>query len=82
MCVLIFSTAFACNNVGIYYSQLHNTYQIRKIKNLATCFGYIEPSSGQGQNEVLVRSMASFCPWPDDGSLQLKHVAKFLILLI
>ena len=45
------------DSVAVYYSQWHNMYEISNIKNLATCFGYKEPSSGQLQNEVLVLSM-------------------------
>jgi len=32
-------------------------YKISKIKNLATCSSYNEPSSGQQQNKVLVHSV-------------------------
>jgi len=32
-------------------------YYISKIKNLATCFSYNDPSSGQQQNKVLVHSV-------------------------
>ena len=47
------------------------------IKNLATCFGSKEPSSYE--NTVLVHS--HFHIWPDYGSFEPKHVAKFLILI-
>ena len=48
-----------CNIVTIYYVT-NTTYinqQLLKVKILATCFRYIEPSSGQKWNIVLVHSV-------------------------
>ena len=48
-----------CNIVTIYYvnNTTHINQQILKVKILATCFIYSEPSSGQKRNIVLVHSV-------------------------
>ena len=78
------------NNTVIYLVN-NATYIGHNIKNSATCFGSVEPSSGQIQDTVLVHPASAYalagctstvaCIWLDDGSTEPKHVAEFLILL-
>jgi len=50
------------NNVTNYYSQWHDIIsKLKYFKNLATCFSYNEPSSGEKQNKVQVHSMIVHC---------------------
>ena len=58
---------------GTHYTWTQRILVI-SIKNSETCFGSIEPSSGQIQDAVS-------CIWPDDGPIEPKHVAEFLILI-
>jgi len=77
------SVVFVNNTVT--YLVNNTTYIGNNIKNSVTCFGPVEPSSGQIQDSgswALSECTSTVsCILHDDGLTEPKHVARFLILL-